>query len=119
MLELAKGSLEGVYFTNIQYFPDAPTSEKMKSFVANYQREFGDTRNYICVYGYDIINYLIQAIKDGGYSADGIKKALIGKRLELVRGNVVVPPNLDIQVPLVVCQVKQGKFQIVYNQKGD
>lgn len=109
---------EGVYFSNIEYFPDSPTTDKMKAFVSAYQQKYGDAHNYICVYGYDIVSYLAAAIRDGGYSSDGIRKALVGKKLDLVRGSVVVPPNLDIQTPLHIAQVKDGKFRVVFRPKG-
>jgi branched-chain amino acid transport system substrate-binding protein len=118
VIEQAGNALEGVYFTNINYFPDNPSNEKMRLFVEKFKKEYGDPNNYICVYGYDIIHYLADAIREGGYTADGIKKALIGRRLKTVRGEVVVPENLDIQTPLVVAQVQGGKFKVVYTQQG-
>lgn len=107
-------ALDGVYFTDIRYFPDNPQDAKTRDFVREYKAKYGDPHNYVAVYGYDIIHYLANAIAKGGYSADGVRRALVGAKLSLVRGDVTVPTDLDIQTPLRVVQVQGGKFVSVY-----
>lgn len=117
VIDQAGNALEGVYFTNIDYFPDTPSTEKMRLFVSTFQKRGGDPRNYICVYGYDIIHYLAAAMREVGTDPARIKQNLRGKKLSLVRGEVVVPDTYDIQTPLVVAQVKDGRFVSVYSPR--
>lgn len=114
VLEQTGQASEGIFFTDIEYFPDAPTTEQMRAFVTRYQAKYGDVRNYVSVYGYDMVKYLAAAIREGGYSSEGIRHALQRKKIEMIRGTVTVPESLDIQTPLHIAQVKAGKFEVVY-----
>lgn len=100
---------EGTYLT---FSPDARKIPTAKTFIADYEKKFGEIGPY-SVYAYDAANILLAAIKEAG-STDG--KAVIDKLHSMefsgALGKVRFNEKGDVTVsPYVVWITKGGKFE--------
>ena len=113
VLKLLGDIKEGIYFTNIHYYPDNPSNEIEKHFINAFEKKYKEVPNYLAVYGYDIVYYLKSAIEEVGFTPDEIVKGLINKRFNSIRGSIFIGEDKDVQSKIDICQVRNGKFIIV------
>lgn len=114
LVQSGGSAIEANYFTN-HYAPDEDRPE-VKAFVDAYKARYnGKTPDAMAVLGYDAMKLLADAIKRAG-STDpkAIRDALAAtKDFPGVAGNITINEQRNAEKPIVVVQVKDGRFQYV------
>lgn len=106
--ELAGRALEGVFFTAPLFEEGNPES---KQFIDAYINKYGSRPELDAAFGYDVVNLIAVAIKNGGYSSEGVKNALLNIRdFQGAVGKIHVLPNGDTEIPIVIRTVEKGNI---------
>ena len=109
VLAQAGVALENTYFTTTQFSADNPITPEAKRFVENYEQKYGKAPSYFSAFSYDAVHLLANAIKDGGYSSEGIRKSLnSGKTYHGAMGEIRIKPNRDADFKMVVKKIHDG-----------
>jgi branched-chain amino acid transport system substrate-binding protein len=110
LLKGAASELEGAYFTN-HYAPDVPWPNS-QTFVQNYRAKFHREPSSLAAQGYDAARLLYDAMgRATGLAPDLIKDAIAGtKGFQGATGTINIDNNRNAQKPVVVVQIKGGKF---------
>jgi branched-chain amino acid transport system substrate-binding protein len=110
VLEIAGNAAEGVIFARPYYDPES-NDPIVKTFVKRFRQKFGTDPGIYAAHSYDALKIIATAIKKGGYSADGIKRALYStKNFPGVTGNTSFDKNGDVEKPIQIMEVYNGKF---------
>jgi branched-chain amino acid transport system substrate-binding protein len=110
LLKGAGAEMEGAYFTN-HYAPDVPW-ENSKKFVAAYKSRYQREPSSLAAQGYDAARLLYDAM---GRAESGAPKAIRDaiaqtKGFQGATGTISMDANRNADKPLVVVQIKGGKF---------
>ncbi len=110
IIKNAGTSAEGVVFVQ-PYFDKNSDDLSIQDFVKHYENKFGVEAGVYAAHGYDAMMVLIEAIKIGGISSDGIKDALLSlKDFHGVTGKTTFIKGGDVIKPFRVMSVKNGEF---------
>jgi branched-chain amino acid transport system substrate-binding protein len=109
-LKGAASELEGAYLTN-HYAPDVPWPNSQK-FVASYRARYHREPSSLAAQGYDAARLLYDGIaRASALTPDAIKDALAAtKGFQGATGTISIDENRNAQKPVVVVQIKGGKF---------
>jgi branched-chain amino acid transport system substrate-binding protein len=110
LLKGAAAELEGAYLTN-HYAPDVPWPNSQK-FVQNYQAKYHHDPSSLVAQAYDAARLLYDAMSRAtGLAPDPIKDAIAQtKGFQGATGTINIDANRNAQKPVVVVQIKGGKF---------
>ena len=110
LLKGAAAELEGAYLTN-HYAPDVPWPNT-QVFVKNYQQRFHRDPTSVAAQAYDAASLLFDAMaRATGFAPDPIKNAIAAtKAFQGATGTITIDSNRNAQKPVVVVQIKNGKF---------
>lgn len=110
LLKGAASELEGAYFTN-HYAPDVPWPNSQK-FVAAYRAKFQREPSSLAAQAYDAARLLYDAMSRAtGLAPDAIKDALAAtKGFQGATGTINIDADRNAEKPVVVVQIKNGKF---------
>jgi branched-chain amino acid transport system substrate-binding protein len=110
LLKGAATELEGAYLTN-HYAPDVPWPNT-QAFVKNYQQRFHRDPTSVSAQAYDAARLLFDAMaRATGFAPDPIKDAIgATKGFQGATGTISIDSNRNAQKPVVVVQIKNGKF---------
>ncbi|HEX9297226.1 MAG TPA: ABC transporter substrate-binding protein [Polyangiaceae bacterium] len=110
LLKGAAAELEGSYLTN-HYAPDVPWPNS-QAFVKNYRQRFKREPSSLAAQAYDAARLLYDAMSRAtGLAPDPIKDALAAtKGFQGATGTINIDSNRNAQKPIVVVQIKGGKF---------
>jgi branched-chain amino acid transport system substrate-binding protein len=110
LLKGAAAELEGAYFTN-HYAPDVPWPNS-QIFVKNYRAKYHREPSSLAAQGYDAARLLYDAMSRAtGLAPDLIKDAIAAtKGFQGATGTISIDSNRNAQKPVVVVQIKGGKF---------
>jgi branched-chain amino acid transport system substrate-binding protein len=110
LLRGAGAELEGAYLTS-HYAPDVPWPNT-QIFVKNYQQRFHRIPTSIAAQAYDAAQLLFDAMgRATGFAPDPIKDAIgATKGFQGATGTISIDQNRNAQKPVVVEQIKNGKF---------
>jgi branched-chain amino acid transport system substrate-binding protein len=113
-VEIGGKAVEGVYITNhYSADDDRPVVQK---FITDYKSKYGGkTPDAMAVLGYDAMRMMADAIKRAG-STDGpkIRDALAAtKDFPGVSGNISIDAERNARKPIVIVQIRDGKYQFV------
>lgn len=110
LLRGAAAELEGAYFTN-HYAPDVPWPGS-QAFVTAYKTKFNREPSSLAAQAYDAAKLLFDAIeRTSEPSPQAIRDALAETRgFQGATGTISMDANRNAQKPLVVVQVRGGKF---------
>jgi branched-chain amino acid transport system substrate-binding protein len=112
VLEIAGEAAEGVIFARPYYNPESQDM-KIRAFVQDFAKAYGVSPGIYAAHAYDALRILVEAIRSGGYSADGIKDALYSIRdFPGVTGSTSFDANGDVVKPIQIMQVKNGAFTV-------
>jgi branched-chain amino acid transport system substrate-binding protein len=119
--DLIKGAgkeMEGAYFTN-HYAPDVPW-ENSKKFVAAYQARFHREPSSLAAQGYDAAKVLFDSMaRAKTLSSVDIRQAIAEtKGFQGATGTITMDDKRNADKPLVVVQVRDGKFRYVATANG-
>lgn len=110
VLEIAGTAAEGVIFARPYYDPEGH-DPAVKSFVQNFKGQYGVLPGIYAAHAYDGLRILARVTASGGYSAEGIKKALYSMRnFPGVTGNTSFDANGDVVKPIQIMEVRKGDF---------
>ena len=120
--DLIKGAgkeMEGAYFTN-HYAPDVPW-ENSKRFVAAYQARFKREPSGLAAQGYDAAKVLYDAMSRAPtIMPKDIRDAIAAtKGFQGATGTITMDAKRNADKPLVVVQIKEGKFRYVATANGN
>jgi branched-chain amino acid transport system substrate-binding protein len=111
--DLLKGAgkeLEGAYFTN-HYAPDVPW-DNSKKFVADYKTKFSREPSSLAAQAYDAAKLLYDAMgRATAIEPKAIRDAIAStKGFAGATGTISIDEHRNADKPLVVVQIKAGKF---------
>ena len=111
LIEGAGRELDGAHFTN-NYAPDIPW-ENSKKFLAAFTAKYGHEPTGIAAQGYDAARLLFDAIERASEPKPAaIRQALAEtKEFEGATGTMTMGADHNANKPIVVVQVKDGKFK--------
>lgn len=111
IMAAAGAAVEGCYYTTSEFFTFAPATPELKAFVDAYQARFGQVPVFFEVFGYDALRLILHAAAQDAMTPAAIRDALAAtKDLALAAGNVSVGADGDVQFPVVVKMIKDGKW---------
>ena len=117
LVELGGKAVEGVYFTT-PFFREEPR-KVVQDFITAYKAKFKTDPDMLSAQSYDSVLVLADAIKRAK-SEDkvAIQKALSEtKGFEGVTGIISFDANNEVVKPVIICQVKDGKFVFVKSEE--
>lgn len=108
----AKDVVEGVYLDSL-YFAEAD-NERVKKFVADFKQKFSHEAGYFNALAYDATTAVLEGIKNGGPTRQGIRDAMAKiNGLPVVTGEIKFDEKRDdTNKPYYNLVVKNGKFVI-------
>lgn len=113
LIEIAKDAAENTYYANLGLGFGVSDAEISK-FTESFKKKYGKEPSAYNSYAYDVIFVISDAIKVGGYTFDGIKKALYEtKGFKGVTGLTTFDNFGEVDKPFYVYAVKRGNFEIV------
>jgi len=111
VLEISGNATEGVIFARPYYDPESK-NPNVKSFVERFTKRYGTAPGIYAAHAYDALKITAKAVEQGGYSADGIKKALYSIRdFPGITGKTSFDQNGDVIKPIQIMEVSNGKFK--------
>ena len=120
LTEVGGDAMNNTYFSN-HYSPDEERPEVQK-FVTAYKAKFnGKIPDAMAILGYDATNLLADAISRAA-STEGpkIRDALAStKNFHGAAGDITIDPNRNASKPIVIVEVKDGKFHYLTTIKPD
>ena len=114
LIKIGKDAVEGTYFST-HCAADSP-GDKVAKFVEAYRKKYnGKTPDAMAMLGHDSAKILAEAIqKIGSTDAAKIRDALAAtKDFDGVSGKITIDAKRDATKPMVILQVKEGKFKLV------
>lgn len=100
---------EGVYFTSTLFGPYSENQSTIK-FINNYKNKFKKSPSFVAAIAYDSTKTIFNAIKEGGYTNEGIRDALTSSsKLNGLLGEIEISLQREMLIPLMVKQIKDGK----------
>jgi branched-chain amino acid transport system substrate-binding protein len=112
LIQIAGNAAEGSYYT-MMAMGYGVADEEIKKFVTAFKRKYGEEPSVYAAYAYDALKLIADAIRRGGYTADGIKNALYEtKDFKGVTGITRFDKNGEVDKPFYIYEVKKGKFQL-------
>lgn len=113
-IEIGGKAVEGVYITN--HYSADDQRPVVQKFIADYKKKYGGkTPDAMAVLGYDAMHMMADAIRRAG-STDGakIRDALAATRdFPGVSGSISIDADRNARKPIVIVQIRDGKYQFV------
>lgn len=102
LLQTAGESAEGIYYTSVPIDSD---------FIKKFENTYGRKPTIGAPLGYDTLKLVAEAIKNGGYSAEGIKKELYGIRdFNGATGRISFDEKGDAMKEVITKTIRNGSF---------
>jgi branched-chain amino acid transport system substrate-binding protein len=112
ILQAAGEAANGLYYTTAEFATDlnAGTPE-LKQFVDSYKTRFGTNPVFFEFFGYDSLKLLLLAAKRGGTQPEKLREGMSAiANIPLAVGNVSVGQDGNVQFPIVVRKIVDGKW---------
>lgn len=105
----ADSSIDGAVFVD-GFFLDSP-NPSVQDFVDRYKKRFQTNPTLFAAQGYDAARLVIEAVKQGASSGDGIREMLLSQQeLPMLGGTAAFSPDGILNRPLYLIQIKRGRF---------
>jgi branched-chain amino acid transport system substrate-binding protein len=88
-------------------------SQASDRFDAAYKAKFGVASQGYAAYAYDALLTIAQAMRQGGYSGEGIRDALYRVTFNGVTGTTQFDAFGDVAKPWAIFEIKNGDFEFV------
>jgi branched-chain amino acid transport system substrate-binding protein len=112
LIKVAGTAAEGSYYT-MMAMGYGSADKEISSFTTAFKRKYGEEPGVYSAYAYDAVNLIADAVKRGGYTADGIKRSLYEtKNFKGVTGITRFDSNGEVDKPFYIYQVKSGTFSL-------
>lgn len=103
---------EGIIYAYYGTFDPASRDKRIQEFLRRFQKRFNTMPGYYAPLGYDAVYILAEAIKKGGFTAEGIKNALYKIRdFPGLTGRTSFDRNGDVIKPVILKIIKNGQFK--------
>ncbi|MDH5415414.1 MAG: ABC transporter substrate-binding protein, partial [Flavobacteriaceae bacterium] len=110
LIKLSGGAAEGTIVSNMHWDPNSE-DPVVKNFVTKFKAMFKKDPEVYAAAGYDCIKVVANAIKNGGYNSDAIKKTLYNTRgFKGVTGDITFDEYGEVKKEYDKFIVKGGKF---------
>lgn len=107
--DLCGESVENAYFTTSMF--DVELYSEKNNFDTNFFSKYGKHPNIISAACYTSIYLIAQAIKEGGYSVDGIKRGLLSiKNFPTPVGSISFDEQGEASPTVTIRQIKNGQI---------
>lgn len=108
----ADQSMDGAVFVD-GFFAESP-NPNVREFVERFKKRFEATPTLFAMQGYDAAKFVIEAIKNGAASGEGVRDYLVAQQdLPALSGPASFRPDGTLNRPLFLIQVKRGRFSQV------
>jgi len=105
----ADQSIDGAIFVD-GFFADSP-NPNVQDFVDRYKKRFQATPTLFAMQGYDAVKFVLEALKKGASSGEGVRDYLTTQQdLPALGGPAAFGPDGTLNRPLFLIQVKRGRF---------
>ena len=112
LIKISGDAAEGFYCT-LMSMPKSDQSPEAAKFFNMYKEKYNEDVDVYSTYSYDAVNMVAQAIKDGGYTGEGIKNGLYNIFYNGITGVTTFDKNGEVDKPYSMYTVKAGKFTLV------
>lgn len=109
LIKIAGAAAEGSYYTMMTMAVGA-ADQKISAFMNAYKAKYGSEPNVASAYAYDALLTIAQAIRQGGYSGEGIRSALYRIKFDGVTGTTRFDQFGEVDKPYGIYEVKNGAF---------
>jgi len=110
LIKIAGNAARNSYFTMM----GIPKSKTVDDFVARHKKKYGQQEvNVFVYYAYDALKMVADAIKQGGYTAGGIKTALYALQYDGLTGETRFDSSGEVDKPYSIYTVHDGKFDLL------
>jgi len=114
LISIAGNAAEGSYYTMMAIGYGQNVDEKVKAFTEAYKIKYGVEPDAYASYAYDAAKMISEAIRIGGYSADGIKSSLYNMNdFYGVTGLTKFDQYGEVDKPYGIYEVKSGNFTLI------
>jgi branched-chain amino acid transport system substrate-binding protein len=113
LVAIGGDAVEGTYFST--HFSPEEQRPDVEKFVQDFKAKYGVTPDAMAALGYDSAMILVDAMKRAG-SAEGpkVRDALAAtQHFAGITGDITIDAHRDASKPLVILQVKGGKFHLI------
>jgi len=105
-------SAEGIIYIYYGTFNQNEKDSVASSFISSFNNNFGKPPDYYAALAYDATNIAISALKNVNYDLSKFNEALLNtKDFPGVTGNISFDKNGDVNKPVTLKIVKDGKFK--------
>lgn len=116
LLKGAGDAAEGTYYTSLA-LGYGVSDDSINKFNENFKKKYNKEPDVYAAYYYDATKIAANAIKNGGYNADGIKNYLYSlsgdKSYKGISGITGFDNNGEVSKSFSVYEVKDGKFSVI------
>lgn len=113
LVSIAGNAAEGTYYTLMAMGYGVADAE-IESFLTAYDSAYGGQPDVYSAYAYDAIQVIADAIRTGGYTAEGIKSALYSTRdFKGVTGYTTFDRYGEVDKEFYIYEVMEGEFRPV------
>jgi branched-chain amino acid transport system substrate-binding protein len=109
LIKIAGAAAEGSYYT-VMAMAVGTADQKIAAFVSAYKAKYSTEPHLYSAYAYDALLMIAQAIRQGGYSGEGIKNALYRIKFDGVTGTTRFDQFGEVDKPYGIYEVKNGAF---------
>src|SRR5262245_29462076 len=109
LIKVAGAAAEGSYYTAVT-MAVGTADQRIAGFMNAYRAKYGREPDVVSAYAYDALLTIAQAIRQGGYSGDGIRNALLHIKFDGVTGTTRFDQFGEVDKPWGVYEVKNGAF---------
>lgn len=112
LINIAGAAAEQSYYT-LMAMGFGIADQEIEKFTKSFIEKYGEEPDIYAAYAYDVMKTLAEAIRIGGYSAEGVKKALYTNTFRGVTGITKFDSYGEVDKPYYIYEVKAGKFQLL------
>ena len=113
LISIAGNAAEGSYYT-LMAMGYGVADNEIQRFMSSFSAQYGQEPDVYSAYAFDGIKIIVNAIERGGYSSEGIKKALYEtKGFKGVTGFTSFDQSGEVDKQSYVYEVRNGDFQLV------
>ncbi len=110
LMKIAGDAAGNSYFTMM----GIPKNKTVEDFVTRYAQKYGEQEpNVFVYYAYDALMIVAEAIKSGGYDAEGIKTSLYSLRYDGLTGPTHFDRFGEVDKAYSIYTVRDGKFDLL------
>lgn len=112
LFKIAGDAAEGSYYT-LMAMGYGVADREIDRFSRNFKSAYNEEPDVYAAYAYDAVGMIADAIKSGGYSADGIKDSLYNLTYKGVTGITKMDMYGEVDKPYYIQKAENGAFTLL------